>query len=538
MVPRASRILLALAAAGSGAEAFKFLSNFKAPKIISESQKVKLAKTEERFGDKKLVVVTGCSSDIGRETVKNLLASGDYHVVGAVRDAGERAAVADGLDGDRLHLMDCELDSFDSVRRFCADLEEYRLAKPIDRLICNAGAYQADAPASAAAWSADGHERTMQISFLSHFLMVSELLDGMRDAPDPRVIAVCSVAGDDRSADLKGLDGFRAGFARPVAMADGYGFDGAKAHADSKLALAATSRLLHAKFHKSHGVAFSSVRPGRVSETEERAWLRERFPAIMERVAGGLVGEEEAGRRLFQAAHDPKCGRSGVEWEWDGEDSVNVSDPSEQVDDLELGVALFQTATEITGAEWPSAKTFRSPCPTLHVIGAVSKNMMMREELKRMAERPGFNEDGTQVKLSKRKRAALIADRVIVQGVLGNTVGRVGKLAGRLVLGRIPETAKTGSFQEEKLLEDAAPVPAAAAAEDASPALVTDIAPAKEESTKYIDITDAGDASLIHDLEEEIFEQVFANGKDAGDASGEREWKVGEPEKLKELSMV
>jgi hypothetical protein len=52
---------------------------------------------------------------------------------------------------------------------------------------------------------------------------------------------------------------------------------------------------------------------------------------------------------------------------------------------LELCVELFQCATKITGAQWPEAKTFTSPCPTLKVIGAISTNMIAREELKRMA---------------------------------------------------------------------------------------------------------------------------------------------------------
>ena len=73
-----------------------------------------------------------------------------------------------------------------------------------------------------------------------------------------------------------------------------------------------------------------------------------------------------------------------------------------------------------------------------------------------LQDRPGFNEDGTPVQLTKRKQVALVADKVIVQGVLGNTVGRVGRVAGRLLLGRIPDTAKEGSFQEEKSLDAAA----------------------------------------------------------------------------------
>ena len=132
-----------------------------------------------------------------------------------------------------------------------------------------------------------------------------------------------------------------------------------------------------------------------------------------------------------------------------------------------------------------------------------------------LQERPGFNEDGTPVQLTKRKKAALVADKVIVQGVLGNTVGRVGRVAGRLLLGRIPDTAKEGSFQEEKSL-DAAALPA----------------------SKFMDVINEDDQSL---LEDEIFDQVFAKGNKAPVDSAsnlEREWKVGEPEKEKELSSV
>lgn len=123
------------------------------------------------------------------------------------------------------------------------------------------------------------------------------------------------------------------------------------------------------------------------------------------------VGVEEAGQRLFQVAHDPRCSKSGVYWSWNGGpregrgaaaleksgqisggggagggwDSIYENDQSDKVNNLELCVDLFKTATDITGAQWPEAKTFTSPCPTLKVISAISTNMIAREELKRMA---------------------------------------------------------------------------------------------------------------------------------------------------------
>ena len=138
--------------------------------------------------------------------------------------------------------------------------------------------------------------------------------------------------------------------------------------------------------------------------------------------------------------------------------------------------------------------------------------------LSKITERPGFNADGTPIKLGKRRKAALIADKVIVKGVLGNTVGRVGRIAGRLLLGKVPETATTGSFQEEKPLEEQTVT--ATAKESSSPEAEIETT---QPSTPFIDIVNEDDKSA---LEEEIFDQVFSNGKKSEDSSQEKEWKV------------
>ena len=320
----------------------------------------------------------------------------------------------------------------------------------------------------------------------------------MTEAKDPRVIMVGSVTGNDNTvggggvypiADLKNLDGFRAGFKNPIAMADGYGFIGAKAYKDSKLCLMMLSNMLHARYHKRTGIAFSSIYPGCIAESplfrEKRAWFRKYFPVFMKYITGGFVGEEEAGQRLFQVAHDPRCAKSGVYWSWNGGprehrglealekggqisggggagggwDSIYENDQSDKVNDVDLSVKLFQYSTEITGAKWPAAKTVVSPCPTLKVIGTISKQMIEREELKRMAEHPGLNEDGTPIKpkLTTAKKTKLVADKV-VGGLLSRTVGRVAGFANRRLLGKLPEEALTGSFHEEKPLAKATSV--------------------------------------------------------------------------------
>jgi len=346
--------------------------------------------------------------------------------------------------------------------------------------------------------------------------MISKLFPALQEAHQPRVIMVGSVTGNDNTvggggvypiADLHELDGFQAGFTNPVSMADGYGFIGAKAYKDSKLCLMMMANLLHTKYHKLMGISFCSMYPGCIAESplfrEKRDWFRAYFPVFMKFITGGFVGEHEAGQRLFQAAHDPRCAKSGVYWSWNGGpregrgaealekggqisggggagggwDSLFENDQSAKVLDVDTAMKLFEYSTKITGAEWPELKAITSPCPTLKVIGAVTKGMVQREELKRMREmgRPGMSASGEllapatptvtetkdvvvekqttvasvpakKVKIGKRKRVMMAVDRV-VSFVASNTIGRVARFAGKRVLGEFPEEAVTGSFQ-------------------------------------------------------------------------------------------
>lgn len=516
-------------------EGFQWMSKFKMPTHDPNAELI-----EEKFGDRKLVVVTGTSSGLGRKAALALLRSGEYHVVGAVRDLDKMEAVAeiDGFDTDHFTPIECELNSFESVRAFCDNLDKFRMEKPVDRLICNAGVYQPTL--DYAKWSVDNHEQTMQINFLSHFLMISKLLPSMMDSSDARVIMVGSVTGNDNTvggggvypiADLHELDGFKNGFKNPIPMADGYGFIGAKAYKDSKLCLMMTANYLHYKYHKLTGVTFCSMYPGCIAESplfrEKREWFRTYFPIFMKFITGGFVGEHEAGQRLFQVAHDPRCSKSGIYWSWNGGpregrgaealekggqisggggagggwDSIFENDQSSKVLSIETAKILFDTSTSITGAEWPTLKQITSPCPTLKVIGAVTRGMVKREELKRMRElgRPGMSDDelevidkivelaedekqqasaatssgiaGTAIKqtktdvatdaitktkqksrFSKRQRVIMFADRV-VGFVLRNTIGRFAGLIGSKLLGKVPEAAKTGSYHDEISLD-------------------------------------------------------------------------------------
>lgn len=391
------------------AAAFTFLGNIQAPTISSLTRTF----VGDKFGGKKVCIITGTSSGLGKNTAKALLEEGlqDYHVICAVRDVEKMELIADLEDFDKksLTILECDLNSFASVRRFTENVNKLLGDKPLDRLVCNAAVYQPTL--NEAQWSEDNIEQQMQTNYLSQFLLVSLLMPALKIADKPRVIMVGSVTGNDNTvggggvypvADLRGLEGLKAGATSPVSMMDGRNFNGAKAYKDSKLAIMMTSNTLHDRYHKSTGVSFSSIYPGCIAESplfrEKRPWFRKYFPMFMKYITGGFVSEPEAGYRLFQVVTDPRCTRSGVYWSWNGGprmgrgtealinggkiigaggegggwESIFENDQSDKVTDPETAQALWEYSSKVTGAVWPLARAPKSPCPTLKVISAVT----------------------------------------------------------------------------------------------------------------------------------------------------------------------
>eukprot|EP00596_Hydrurales_sp_CCMP1899_P005611 CAMPEP_0119040424 /NCGR_PEP_ID=MMETSP1177-20130426/10342_1 /TAXON_ID=2985 /ORGANISM="Ochromonas sp, Strain CCMP1899" /LENGTH=415 /DNA_ID=CAMNT_0007005455 /DNA_START=169 /DNA_END=1416 /DNA_ORIENTATION=- len=394
------------------------MANLKLPSFSFE----KLSGAQDKFDGKKICVITGTSSGLGKSTTKWLLETGNWHIICAVRDIDKMNVVAEveGFDMKSLTIMQLDLASFQSVRDFSANLIEFKAGKPIDRLVCNAAIYQ---PSLAEAkWTEDGHEQQLQVNHLSHFLLSSLLIPEMKEAEDPRLIMVGSVTGNDNTvggggvypiADLKDLDGLKQGGKQPVAMIDGFNFNGAKAYKDTKMCLMMTANTLHDRFHRSTGVAFSAIYPGCIAESplfrEKRPWFRKFFPVFMKYVTGGFVGEPEAGQRLGQVVADPRCSKSGVYWSWNGGprqgrgvealknggnivgaggaggdwESIYENDQSDRVRDPETMALLWQYSNEITGAVWPLSKQPISPCPTLKFISFVTSIVEGKEALER-----------------------------------------------------------------------------------------------------------------------------------------------------------
>uniref|UniRef100_A0ACD5XH60 Uncharacterized protein n=1 Tax=Avena sativa TaxID=4498 RepID=A0ACD5XH60_AVESA len=140
-------------------------------------------------------VVTGASSGIGAETARVLAARG-AHVVMAARNLAaaesvRQAVLAETPDAS-LDLMELDLSSMASVRRFAADFAAKGL--PLNILVNNAGVM-----ATPFSLSEDGIEMQFATNHVGHFLLTHLLLETMQKTAresnvEGRIVNVSSAA--------------------------------------------------------------------------------------------------------------------------------------------------------------------------------------------------------------------------------------------------------------------------------------------------------------------------------------------------------
>ncbi|KAI3432217.1 hypothetical protein D9Q98_003779 [Chlorella vulgaris] len=147
-----------------------------------------------------VVIVTGPTSGIGKETAAALAARG-AHVILACRSVpkGEalaaelrQQAAAAGQPAPQLEVMQLDLSSLLSVRQFAAAWR--RRGLPLHCLINNAGIF---AMGAAREQTPDGFEAHLGTNHLAHFLLTLLLLPSLRQAADKagrpsRVVSVSS----------------------------------------------------------------------------------------------------------------------------------------------------------------------------------------------------------------------------------------------------------------------------------------------------------------------------------------------------------
>lgn len=136
----------------------------------------------------KTYIVTGANSGVGLETSRQLVKQG-AHVVMACRRVGAGEEVSADFSGPgSSEVMECDLASLASVRRFVDTF----LAKhnQLNGLMCNAGLVVMEGEAR---YTEDGLEETIAVSYFGHFLMTELLLDTLKASAPARVGILSSV---------------------------------------------------------------------------------------------------------------------------------------------------------------------------------------------------------------------------------------------------------------------------------------------------------------------------------------------------------
>jgi len=132
----------------------------------------------------KTILITGCNSGLGFETMRVLANRGATIIAAArTREKAEQAAAL--IDGSVIPVA-CELSDLDSVAA-CTD-EINGLGRPVDVLICNAGIM-----ALPELQQKYGLEMQFLTNHLGHFVLVNRLIERVKEAPEGRVVMVSSL---------------------------------------------------------------------------------------------------------------------------------------------------------------------------------------------------------------------------------------------------------------------------------------------------------------------------------------------------------
>ncbi|PAU80254.1 short-chain dehydrogenase [Halorubrum salipaludis] len=282
------------------------------------------------------ILLTGGTSGFGRVAAVDLAQRGaTVAVVG--RDESKGATLAEQSNdlGGSIAFHQADLASQSTVRSLAATVKhEY---DQIDVLAHNAGL-----SAGSRRESPDGIELTLAVNHLAPYLLTYELLDHLRDAPDPRVVITASDIHRRATLDLDDLQ-----------LTDGY--DSLDAYARSKLANIAFTVELDDRLPDDAAVTVNCVHPGFVPSTDlfREASLRTR---LLVRIAGLVPGvatsKQAAAERLQTLLVEPRYG--SVSGRYIGSDGP--TDPAPEATNQAVRRELWRMSAELVGItpDWPT----------------------------------------------------------------------------------------------------------------------------------------------------------------------------------------
>lgn len=141
--------------------------------------------------ESKIILITGASDGIGKETAKALAKQGHTIIMHGRNPQKTKLAyeeVKSISDNDKIEYMIADFLSLAEVRRFADEVKQKY--DHLDVLVNNAGAQFTNIRET----TVDGHEKTMVINVFAPHLLTILLLDLLKKSPSARVVTVSSAA--------------------------------------------------------------------------------------------------------------------------------------------------------------------------------------------------------------------------------------------------------------------------------------------------------------------------------------------------------
>jgi WW domain-containing oxidoreductase len=267
------------------------------------------------------ILLTGCNSGIGKESLR-VLAKRGAHVVAAARTLQKAQVACNEVDGETTPVA-CELSEPASVQACSARV--IALGRPLDAIICNAGIM-----ALPTLNQKFGYELQFFTNHVGHFMLVTALLDSLTD--NGRVVMVSSDAHNGAPPDGIQFDNL-SGEREYRAWAN-YG--------QSKLANLLFANHL-AKRLEGTGKTANSLHPGVIHTNLSRSMnpiargaLAAAGPLVLKSIAEG------AATQCYLAVHPDVEGVAGKYFS-----DCNVGKSSSRGRDAELAAKLWEVSENI-----------------------------------------------------------------------------------------------------------------------------------------------------------------------------------------------
>jgi len=282
---------------------------------------------------RRCIVVTGCTSGIGFETM-NALAANGAHVIGLAK-SWVRAKEACDKVGLCTTPVACDLADLDSIAAAAEIIGSFRV--PLDAIITNAGiAYPSTLK------TRYGIELQFLVNHIGHFSLVNQLIDLVRKGTG-RIVIVSSSASvihaPPEGIMFDNLDGHR--FYDPTAF---YG--------QSKLAVALYAKELSRRLHEL-GIAVNSLHPGATRGTGLHRNLRTPARVALSTVQLFMKSPGQGAATQALLAASPQV--SGITGEYWSDCQIAVGNPL--LNDSNLAKHLWNVSTEIVAANSTSQST-------------------------------------------------------------------------------------------------------------------------------------------------------------------------------------